>query len=351
MSWDAQPPSEPPQPVQPAGYDQYGQPIAPQRPRHRSPQGFPQQQDFRQQQGASQWHAPQPDAAQWNGPRQWEATPTDELLPAAPLNTGPSNAGPSNTAARNPAPWAEPQYEAEPPVFGGPPPKRSRTGLYVGAGAGAVLIAGIIAAVASMSGGGNNAPVAQGGSPSATASAGASAPNNVTNTSPTHSGTPRSQSSHVLSVPSGAGPLHLVVNADTAQRITDLKKNLASNTAYPDPQVGFYRSGYTGPFTVWLLAQDTTGITDFQNSLGLLGPAGVMKQITDGASMTDVTVQKPGTLGGALDCGKLSVDNNSQVNACVWVDHTTFGWVYALPSVSQKNLIQYTQELRAAAEH
>jgi len=30
---------------------------------------------------------------------------------------------------------------------------------------------------------------------------------------------------------------------------------------------------------------------------------------------------------------------------------STFGWVYFLPSVSQSKVVQYTQDLRAAAEH
>jgi hypothetical protein len=327
MSWDAQPPSEPPQPVPPTGYDQYGQPIAPQ--------------------PTVQWHSPQADVNQWNATQQWDATQTN----AAPSNTAPSNTASLNGAPPNSTPWGQPPYGAAPPFFGAAPPKRSRTGLYVGVGAGAVVVAGVVAAVVAMSGGGGKpAPVAQSGNASATASSGASTPNNTTDASPTHGGTSGSQTSHTLSIPPAAGPLHLVVNGDTEQRISDLKKNLASNTAYPNPQAGFYRVGASGSFSVWMLAQDTTQITDFQNTLGLLGPAGVMKQITDGASMKDVTVENPGPLGGALDCGKLTVDDQV-IRSCVWVDHATFGWVYFLPSVSESKLLQYTQNLRAAAEH
>ena len=325
MSWDAQPPLEPPQPTPPGGYDQYGQPI-PQQP----VQGAAPQPE------AAQWHLPQPDAAQW-GMTQPNATQWDAPQP--------------NPAAANPAPWGQPQYEAAPPFFSGPPPKRSRTGLYVGLGAGAALVAGVVAAVVAMSGGGSNpAAAAQGGSPSATAGSGASTPNNVVDTSPSGAGTPGSQASHVLGIPLTAGPLHLVANGDTAQRIADLKKNLAANSAYPDPQVGFYRVGGSGSFSVWMLAQSTANLADFQTSLGIMGTAGVMKQIVNGASMKDATAADPGPLGGSVECGKLSVDG-TDVRSCVWVDRSTFGWVYFLPSVSQSKLVAYTLDLRAAAEH
>lgn len=331
MSWDAQPPSEPTQPDQPTGYDQYGQPIPPQHAPQPPTQAFPQQQD------APQWYTPQPDPSQWHATQQWDAAQ-------------------GNPGAANPSPWGQPQYQEAPPFFGAAPigtapPKRSRTGWYVGLGAGAVLIAGVVAAVVAMSGGSPTTPAAQSG-PTTTAApaSGSSTPNNGTESSPTGAGTAGSQTSHTLSVPMSAGPLHLVVNGDTQQRVSDLKKNLQSNTAYPDPQVGFYRAGSAGSFSVWLLAQNIANLPDFQTSLGVLGPTGVMKQITGGASMTNVTVENPGPLGGALDCGKLNVDG-TQVRSCVWVDNSTFGWVYFLPSVSQSKLAAYTLDLRAAAEH
>lgn len=327
MPWDAQPPAEPPQPAGPAGYDQYGQPIVPQQPT----QAFPQQQD------APQWYAPRPDPAQWNATQQWEATQPN---PAAGYST------PPNADA-----WGQPQYQTAPPYFAAPPPKRSRTGLYVGLGAGAALVAGVVAAVVAMSGASPDpSPAAHGNGPTATAGPGSSTANGVTNTSPAASGSPVSQNARTLSVPQTAGPLHLVTNGDTEQRISDLKKSLTSNTAYPDPLVGFYRAGSAGSFSVWLLAESTTNIADFQTSLGIMGPTGVLKQITGGASMKNVTVENSGPLGGALDCGKLTVDG-TDVRSCVWVDHSTFGWVYFLPSVSQSKLVQYTLDLRAAAEH
>jgi len=334
MSWDAQPPAEPPLPAEPTGYDQYGQPIVPQHPAPQQPtQAFPQQQ------AAPQWYAPRPDPAQWNATQQWDA---------AQANPASGNTYPQNSDA-----WSQPQYQSAPPFFAAPPPKRSRTGMYVGLGAGAVLVAGIVAAVVAMSGGSSNqSPAAHGaGPPPSTAGSGSSTPNRVTDTAPTGagSGSPASQNAHTLSVPQTAGPLHLVTNGDIEQRISDLKKSLASNTAYPDPLVGFYRAGTSGSFSVWLLAESTANIADFQTSLGIMGPSGVMKQITGGASMKNVTVENPGPLGGALDCGKLNVDG-TDVRSCVWVDRSTFGWVYFLPSVGQSKLVPYTLDLRAAAE-
>ena len=337
MSWDAQPPSEPAHPEQPTGYDQYGRPIVPQQAPQHPTQAFPPQQQptqaFPQQQDAPQWYTPQPDPSQWNATQQWDAAQ-------------------GNPGAANPSPWGQPPYQEAPPFFTAPPPpKRSRTGLYVGVGAGAVLVAGVVAAVVAMSGGSPTAPAAQSGATAtATPASASSTPNNAADASPTGAGTAGSQTSHTLSVPAVAGPLHLVVNADSQQRISDLKKNLQSNTAYPDPKVGFYRVGSAGSFSVWLLAQNIANLSDFQTSLGVLGPTGVMKQITQGASMTNVTVENPGSLGGALDCGKLNVDG-TEVRSCVWVDNSTFGWVYFLPSVSQSKLVTYTVDLRAAAEH
>jgi hypothetical protein len=335
MSWDAQPPSEPPQPAGAAGYDQYGQPIVPQQP-------MPEQvtQPFPQQHEAPQWHAPRPDPAQWNATQQWDAAQTS------------ATAG--NPYPQNPDAWAQTQYQTQyqsaPPFFAAPP-KRSRTGMYVGLGAGAVLVAGVVAAVVAMSGGNpGQSPGALGGpSATATAVAGSSTPNQAADTGPTGSGSPASQTARTLRVPQAAGPLRLVTNGDIEQRISDLKKNLASNAAYPNPLVGFYRVGSSGSFSVWLLAQSTTNIADFQTSLGIMGPSGLMKQITGGAPMKNVTVENPGPLGGALDCGKLNVDG-TDVRACVWVDNSTFGWVYFLPSVSQGKLVQYTLDLRSAAE-
>lgn len=238
-----------------------------------------------------------------------------------------------------------PFFDAPPSA---PPPKRGRTGLYIGAGAGAVLVAGIVAAVVAMGGGGANpASAAQGKGAS---SIGSAANGDPAGAGPGGSATPNPQASRDLVVPPTAGPLRLLVNTDTEQRVNDLKRNLAANKAYPDPQVGFYRVGSTGPYSVWMLAQSTTGLPEFQSSLGTLGVSGVMKQITASAVMTDVTVENPGQPDSALDCGKLTVSSTA-VRSCVWVDTTTVGWVYFVPSMNQSKLVLYTQELRAAAEH
>lgn len=263
--------------------------------------------------------------------------------------------------AQDPARWQLPPPDAtqaqwpvaQPPAFfdappSAPLPKRGRTGLYIGAGAGAVLVAGVVAAVVAMSGGGANpASAAQGKGAS---SLGSAADGNFAGGGPGASATPNPQVSRDLVVPLTAGPLRLLLNADTEQRANDLKRNLSANNAYPDPQVGFYRVGSTGSYSVWMLAQSITGFPQFQSSLGTLGVPAVMKQITESASMKDVTVENPGQLGGALDCGKLTV-SSTVVRSCVWVDPTTVGWVYFVPSVNQSKLVTYTQDLRAAAEH
>ncbi|WP_211465886.1 hypothetical protein [Actinocrinis puniceicyclus] len=222
----------------------------------------------------------------------------------------------------------------------------------MGVGAAAAVVAGVIAVVvATTTSGGSGTSVAQGtGTASATAASGGGVLGDGANGAsppPTASANTPSRS---LGIPLAAGPLHLVADADTAERISDLKKNLAGNVAYPDPQVGFYRVGPTGSYSVWLLAQNMSGNADFQKALGYSGVTGVMKQIIAGASMTDVTTEDPGPLGGALDCGKLSV-GGTRIRSCTWVDRSSFGWVYFLSSVKDSKILSYTLDLRSAAEH
>lgn len=351
MSPDAQPPREPAQdtrlnesrlnesgPSEPGsteagfngtglmGFDQHGQPTA---PHFTAPYSAAEQPTaaIPPQQGPAHWHTPQP-----TGQAQWPATQP--------------NPGTADTA-----PWDRSQYEAPPPFFtpsalgDAPSPRRGRTGWYVGVGAGAVVVAGVVAAVVAMSGSGSNPTSAAQGKGAATMRTPDGFGGGTGGTT-----TPDPQVSRDLIVPLTAGPLRLLINGDTELRISDLKKNLSANGAYPDPQVGFYRVGSAGSYSVWMLAQSTTDLTAFQDSLGVVGVSGLMKQITQSASMKDVTVENPGQLGGALDCGKLSV-NGTTVHSCVWVDANTFGWVYFAPNVSQNKFVAYTQDLRAAAEH
>jgi hypothetical protein len=316
MSSDGQSPPAAPgtpyeqMPTQPVAFDQYGQPM----PVTGHPGGLHQGET------EAPWHTAPPSATQ-----HWAQPP---YATAQPLSTQPFPA----------QPFAQPERQ------------RSHTRLYVGLGVAAAAVAGVVAAVLMLSQSGKGTtPTAQGAGAASGAAGSAGAPSGDS----AKSGTSRSEGSapsRMLAVPLTAGPLRLVTNADTAQRISDLKRNLIGNAGYPDPQVGFYRIGPAGPYSVWLLAQSTVANADFQSSLAGAGAAAVLSQIVAGASMSDVTPQDPGPLGGALDCGQLSV-SGTRIRSCVWLDRSAFGWVYFLPSVNQSKILQYTLDLRAAAEH
>lgn len=250
--------------------------------------------------------------------------------------------------------WAQPPYATAQPfpteAFAQPERQRSRTRLYVGLGIAAAAVAGVVAAVLALSPSGRGAATTAQGAGTASGSAGSVGGLSGDSAKNGTSRSDGSAPSRMLGVPLTAGPLRLVTNADTAQRISDLKRNLIGNAGYPDPQVGFYRIGPAGPYSVWLLAQSTVANADFQSSLAGAGAAAVLSQIVAGASMSEVTAQNPGPLGGALDCGQLSV-SGTRIRSCVWLDRSAFGWVYFLPSVNQSKILQYTLDLRAASEH
>jgi hypothetical protein len=235
--------------------------------------------------------------------------------------------------------YGETQYGGGPyyPVY--PPQKRNRNWFYVGlAVVGVVVAVGVAIGVAATSSGGPSSPAAansSGTSTSAAASPGVSAP--------------VSQSPHTVIVPASAGPLNVLNNADTAQRIANIETNLTGNSAYSNPQIGFYTVGSDSAFSVWMLAETTTDIPVIHDSVHTLGDAAMAHQIALGAKMTDVATKAPGPLGGALLCGKLALDG-ATYRVCEWVDDSTFGWVYFKPSVPQADVLIYALDLRRAAE-
>ena len=223
------------------------------------------------------------------------------------------------------------------PPYPAPVTKQRRTGVYTALGVIAIgVVAGVAAGVAvsgSDSGKGTPAAVGTGSSAAATPSASA----------------PASQSAHTVVAPVSAGPLHLLDNADTARRAADIKSSLSGNAAYSNPQIGFYTVGSDSSYSVWMLAEATTGISVIQNSVNTLGDAGMARAIARGAKMADVTTESPGPLGGALLCGKVTL-NGSSYRVCTWVDDSTVGWVYFKPSVRQSDVLPYTLDVRNAAE-
>ncbi len=228
-----------------------------------------------------------------------------------------------------------------PPYQGYPPPKRGRPSWLIGlVVVGVVVAAGVAIGVAvTSSGGGSGRPSAEG-----TNSSAASTPSDDATAS---SGT--SQGSHSISVPESAGPLRLLTNDDTARRISDIESSLAGNAAYSDPQIGFYTVGSDSEYSVWMLAEDTSDLTVFQDSVSTLGVSGMARQVAQGAKMKDVTTESPGPFGGTMLCGKLTLEG-SDYRVCEWVDESTFGWVYFMPSVSESDVLTYTHDLRDAAE-
>jgi len=157
------------------------------------------------------------------------------------------------------------------------------------------------------------------------------------------------QTTHTISVPASAGSLHLLANSDTTSRISQLKTRLLGNAAYSNPQIGFYGIGSSTAYSVWMLAEDTTGIATFQDSVSALGVDAAAKEIASAANMKSMQTEPSGSLGGAMVCGTLA-ENSITVYACEWLDTSSFGWIYFMPSVTHTKALAYTLDLRAAAE-
>lgn len=227
--------------------------------------------------------------------------------------------------------YGGPYFPPYPPT----PPKRRRTGLFTALGVVAIgVVAGVTASIVITSGSDKGTPTADSTSSSAPPSSASASP---------------SQNPHTVAVPPSAGPLHLLNNADTARRSATIKSRLSGNAAYSDPQIGFYTVGSDSSYSVWMLAETTTGIAVVQNSVNTLGDDGMARAIARGAKMSDVTTESPGPLGGALLCGKVTL-NGSGYRVCAWVDDSTVGWVYFMPSVPQSDVLRYTLDVRDAAE-
>ena len=323
MSWDAPPPGEPQQPTQPYGQPTQGPPT---QPYGQPTQGEPTQPYFPTQsydQPPPQWTQPQAD--QYGQPGQ-------------------------------PGQYGDPYFPPYPLYPTAPPPKRSRTGFYVLVGAIAIVVAAGVAAAVAVTGSksGNGTPSALSSSaPANTASADAASGANSSSTSaptPTPaSGSDASQSPRTVILPTSAGPLNLLSNADTARRIAGITSSLAGNAAYSNPKIGFYAIGSDSSFSVWMLAENSSDVPAFKPALNLLGDAAMARQIAQGAKMTNVTTESPGPLGGAVLCGKIAT-TGGQFRVCEWVDESSFGWVYFVPSVSSGHVLAYTLDLRSGAE-
>lgn len=290
MSWDAPPPGEPQQPPQPHG--QPPQPYFPTQPYDQPPPQWPQPQD-----------------GQYGGPYF-----------------------PPHSNAHYPAP---------------PPPRRSRAGFYIAISAVAVVVAaGVAVGVAATSSkSGNGTPSALAASSSAAAATTGAAPTDAAS----GAGSAQSQSPHTVITPASAGPLNLLSNADTKRRIAKIASGLSGNAAYRNPKIGFYSVGSGSSYSVWMLAEASSDAPAFKSSVNVLGDAAMARQIADGAKMADVTSQSPGPLGGSLLCGKLAL-SGSQFRVCEWVDDSSFGWVYFMPSVNEHDMLAYTLDLRSSAE-
>jgi hypothetical protein len=342
MSWDAPPPGErepeqPAPPHQPAEQYEPTQPFSPPAPPYGQP--MPPEQPT----------APYP---VYPAPYGQQA-PAPGAQPTQPIGYG------QPPPQWNQPQWNQPQWGQPPGQFGGPyypaptPPKRRRTGFYVALSIAAVVVAAgvaiAVAATSSKSGGG--APAAL-GTNSAGATSAAAAASTGDASGDNASSTPSadtSQTPHSLVVPTTAGPLQLVNNADTARRIAAIRSSLSGNTAYLNPRIAFYSVGPDDSFSVWLLAETSSDVPSFKVGVNLLGDDAMAHQVADGAHMTDVTTESPGPLGGAVLCGKIPADG-TELRVCEWVDDSTFGWVYFLPSVNSGDMVTYTQDLRGSAE-
>lgn len=314
------------------------------------PQGEPPQQP------AEPYHQTQP-----YQPTQPYGQPVPSEQPTAPYPYA------YGDPAQQTAAYGQPESYQQPPPqwdqqggYGGPyypayqPPKRSRTGFFVTLGAVALVVAvgvavGIVATSSNSNGGTPAANGSNSSAPAKTTPSAATSATPVASASAAASTGTAPQTPRTVSVPQTAGPLTLLVNADTARRIANIESNLAGNAAYANPQIGFYTIGSDSDFSVWMLAENTANIPNFRSSLTLLGFDGMARSIARGANMSNVTTESAGPLGGALLCGRIPV-TGTEYRVCEWVDGSTFGWVYFMPSVRQANILTYTLDLRRAAE-
>lgn len=336
MSWDTPPTGEPQQqPTQPYGQptQPYGQPQQPYQPTQ--PHGQPTQ--------------PYGQPVQPYQPPQPYAYPDAYGQPGQP--TQPLGYGQPGPYDQPPPQWVQPSQGQ----YGGPylppyqPPKRSRTAFYTALGVIAVVVAAGVAVgvAATNSKSGNGTPSALNSSAANTAPTD-SAPTGTASSDATPDAS-ASQSPHTVITPANAGPLNLLTNADTAQRIAKIASGLSGNAAYVNPRIGFYSIGSASTYSVWLLAENSADVPAIKNSVSILGDTAMARQIAQGAKMTDVTPESAGPLGGVVLCGKLSTDSGD-VRVCEWVDDSSFGWVYFMPSVNGNDMLTYTQDLRGAAE-
>jgi hypothetical protein len=387
MSWDAQPgqpgqdPQQPGGPFPPQGWTsptpqgpyeqgqgqgqpQYGQPDQyRQSEQYGQPDSYGQPGQYGRQQpgqygGQGQQPGPYGQPQQPGGygqPGGYEPTVAyGQQYPAQQQPSGYDQYGQAGQYGQGQQPGAWEQYGNSggyyPPQ---PPPKKSRTGLFVGLGVGfGVIAAGVAIAVAVSSSNSPSTPVANGGSSSASAGASPSASADTASAAPSDSAsssTGITGTGHTISVPSRAGTLRLLTNADTTQRISELKSKLSGNAAYTDPQIGFYAIGSSHVYSVWLLAEDTSAIPSFQDSVTSLGAEGAAREIATAANMKNIQTEPAGPLGGAMVCGTLN-ENGVNLMACEWVDDSSFGWVYFMPTVSHGKALNYTLDLRGAAE-
>jgi hypothetical protein len=304
-----------------------------------------------------------------------EPEPTAAFGPADQQQWGTPGAYPQQPQQQ---PFGQPMQPPQPPPFGQPsqpyggwpqptdpaayqqypgyapyqPPKPKHTGLYVGLGIGAVVVAAGVAVAVALSGSSPSTSSAASGSSASTQASTATTPSAGTDTgTPTdnNTATQATQTTHTVTVPATAGSLHLLTNSDTAARISSLKSKLAGNAVYANPQIGFYGVGSKTTYSVWMLAETTTDIPSFQQQVANFGDAATAQSLATGTKMTSIETVDAGPLGGAMRCGLLT-QSGVTVRTCVWVDDSTFGWFYALPSVSRSDAITYAQELRAAAE-
>lgn len=338
MSWDTPPAGEPQQPPTPP----YGQP-AQQQP-YGGQQGQQPEQPYQPTQPYGQPTQPYGQPAQ---PYAYPDAYGQQGQQTQPLGSQPLGYG------QSPPQWGQPpqgQYGPYLPPYQQQPPKRNRTAFYVTLSVVAFIVAaGVAVAVAvTNSKSGNGAPAALGTNSSASTAPTDTTPTDTPSADST-SDTGASQSPHNVIVPPSAGPLNLLSNDDTAQRIAKIKSGLSDNTAYFNPKIGFYSIGSADSFSVWMLAESGTDVPDFMSSRDVLGDAAMARQIALGAKMTNMTTESPGPLGGALLCGKLAA-NGGEVRACEWVDNNGFGWIYFAPSVNDSDILTYTQDLRSAAE-
>jgi hypothetical protein len=313
--YPAQQPNQP-NPGYPAQQPYPGYPAQPQNP------GYPQPQDAGYSAG---YPGQQPNPGYPAG------------YPAQPQNPGYPQQDPGYPAGYPAQPWQ--QIPATPD-----PPRKSRTGLYIGAGV-VVGLAAIGVAYAATSGG-SNKPAAQSAPTTSASPSASSSPTDSASAQPTQTGSGGSSVSVV--VPDSAGGLTKMTGSSADAVTQAMAKADAGNSALSGAKFAAYEktgtSTYFGDFTLVPLSSSTE-LKDLESTEGA---SATLKAIVEGG-LSNTASEPAAVPNGAMACGLIK-GSSLQLRACAWIDDSEYALTAFSGSISNAEAAQYSAALWQASE-